>query len=141
VCEFGSATDGVGGKLCLVPGLEGVDHPEGEADLGVKSADDQPLAPRRRHGIAERSPSNAAIDDRSIGSILSSSERIAGGAGLSLPDSTPTVETTIGTSNAFAVLISQRVWSSIRSAGVSDRIDSICCGWQSISTSAHSSLV
>ncbi|HEX4281465.1 MAG TPA: hypothetical protein VHZ27_11920 [Solirubrobacteraceae bacterium] len=48
--------------------------------------------------------------------------------GLSLPDPTPTVESTIGTSNALAALASHRVLSSIRFWGVSERIDSNCSG-------------
>jgi hypothetical protein len=64
------------------------------------------------------------VEDRSIGSMPSSSAAIAGSVGLLVPASTPMVERTIGTSNAFAALASQRVLSSIRSAGVSERIDS-----------------
>src|SRR3954470_5916827 len=60
--------------------------------------------------------SNAFIEARSIASMSSSSDWIDGSVGPLNPYPTPTVESTIGMSNAFAVLASRRTWSSTRSA-------------------------
>ena len=124
VRDLGSAADGVGHKLCLVTGLERLDHGEREADLGLQCTEDQPLAPRRRHSVTERLTLERVRRRRSIGldALQFGSDRWQ--VGPLVPDSTPMVESTIGTSNAFAALASQRVWSSIRAAGVSERIDS-----------------
>jgi hypothetical protein len=70
------------------------------------------------------SSSNAFIDVRSIGSIPSSSDAIDGSVGPLKPNATPTVESTIGTSNAFAVFASRRTCISTRSALASERITS-----------------
>jgi len=54
------------------------------------------------------SSSNAFIDVLSIGSIPSSSSSREGTVGPLNPNPTPTVESTIGMSNAFAVFASSR---------------------------------
>ena len=73
--------------------------------------------------------SNAFIDVRSIGSMPSSSARIDGIVGLLNPYPTPTVESTIGMSNAFAVFASRRTCISTRSALVSERMTSNISFW------------
>jgi len=65
--------------------------------------------------------SNAFIDDRSIGSMPASSDRIDGRVGPLKPNATPTVERTIGMPKALAVLANSRTCNSTRSALVSDR--------------------
>src|SRR3954451_10192848 len=64
------------------------------------------------------------MEDRSIASMSSSSAWIDGSVGPLNPYPTPTVESTIGMSNAFAVLARRRTLSSTRSALVSDRMTS-----------------
>ena len=73
--------------------------------------------------------SKAFIEDRSIGSIPSSSDRIAGRVGPLNPNPTPTVDRTIGMSNALAALASSRTFSSTSSALVSERITSNISFW------------
>jgi hypothetical protein len=75
------------------------------------------------------SSSNAFIEYRSSGSIPSSSDRIDGSVGPLKPAPTPTVVSTIGTSNAFAVLASRRTCISTRSALVSERMTSNISFW------------
>jgi hypothetical protein len=53
VRDLGAPPDGVGDVQHLVPVLQRLHGGEGEADLGVQRADDQPLAPGRLHRLAE----------------------------------------------------------------------------------------
>jgi hypothetical protein len=69
------------------------------------------------------------LTKRSIGSVPSSSARIEGRVGPLKPYPTPTVESTIGMSNALAVLANSRACSSTRSAFVSERITSNISFW------------
>ena len=73
--------------------------------------------------------SKAFIEDRSIGTMPSSSDRTDGSVGPLKPYSTPTVERTIGMPNALAVLASSRTCSSTRSAFVSERMTSNISFW------------
>src|SRR5580698_9427863 len=97
------------------------------------------LRPVAATACRKASSSNAFIDVRSIGSIPSSSARTDGSVGPLKPIFTPTVDKTIGTPYALAVLASSRTCSSTRSVGVSDRMTSNISFWKSISTRAQSS--
>ncbi len=83
----------------------------------MQPADDQPLAPGRRHRLAE----GAILEGIHRGSV----DRLEAGAarrgstgwvGPLKPYPTPTVDSTIGMSSALAVLASKRTLSSTRSA-------------------------
>ena len=64
------------------------------------------------------SSSNAFIDIRSIGSIPAISDRIDGSVGPLKPAPTPTVVSTIGMSNAFAVFTVETMFSRSRSRSI-----------------------
>ena len=87
------------------------------------------LRPVASTASRKASSSNAFIDARSIGSIPSSSARIDGRVGPLKPNPTPTVDSTIGMSNALAVFASSRTCSSTRSALVSERMTSNISFW------------
>ena len=73
------------------------------------------------------SSSKAFIDDRSIGSMPSNSARIEGSVGPLSPNPTPTVDSTIGMSNALALFANSL--SSTRAASVSERMTSNISFW------------
>ena len=87
------------------------------------------LRPVASTAARKASSSNAFIDVRSIGSMPSSSAKSDEIVGPLKPYPTPTVERTIGTSNAFAVLASSRAWSSTKSLFVSERMTSTISVW------------
>jgi hypothetical protein len=108
VRDLGSATDCVGDDHRVVSVPQRLDRREVEADLGMQLADDRPPAPVRSTASRNATSSNAFIEVRSMGSRPSSSARIPGSVGPLKPYATPTVDNTIGISNALAALASNR---------------------------------
>src|SRR4051812_36546821 len=111
-----ATADGVGHVHHLVPILEGLDACKRQANFGVSAPMISRFFPVVFTASRNAESSKAFIEDRSIGSMASSSDRIDGSVGPLKPHSTPTVERTIGMPNALAVLARSRTCSSTRSA-------------------------